>query len=97
MQHLCLDKGYKSTEEEQELIKRGYILHIPIKKKKKKKGEDSEEKMEEKPIPNCKKDSPKRWVVERTNSWHNRFRSFSQGMKRNRKTILGWYSSLVVS
>ena len=26
LQHLCLDKGYKSTEEEQELIKRGYIL-----------------------------------------------------------------------
>ena len=36
LQHLCLDKGYKPTEEEQELIKRGYILHIPIKKKKKK-------------------------------------------------------------
>ncbi|MDN5845749.1 MAG: hypothetical protein L0H53_05685 [Candidatus Nitrosocosmicus sp.] len=34
LQHLCLDKGYKSKEEEQKLIKRGYILHIPIKKKK---------------------------------------------------------------
>jgi hypothetical protein len=35
LQHLCLDKGYKSAqEEEQELIKRGYVLHIPIKKKK---------------------------------------------------------------
>jgi transposase len=72
LQHLCLDKGYKSIEEEQELIKRGYILHIPIKKKKKKKkgGEDSEETA----IPNRKRYSPKRWVVERTNSWHNRFR-----------------------
>jgi hypothetical protein len=36
-QHLCLDKGYKSAEEEQKLIKRGYVLHIPIKKKEKKK------------------------------------------------------------
>jgi IS5 family transposase len=73
LQHLCLDKGYKSIEEEQKLIKRGYILHIPIKKKKKKKkkgGEDSEEIA----IPNRKKYSPKRWVVERTNSWYNRFR-----------------------
>ncbi len=35
-QHLCLDKGYNSEHEEQELIKRGYVLHIPIKKKKKK-------------------------------------------------------------
>jgi IS5 family transposase len=33
LQHLCLDKGYKSAEEELELIKRGYILHIPLKKK----------------------------------------------------------------
>ena len=35
-QHLCLDKGYNSVQEEQELIKQGYLLHIPIKKKKKK-------------------------------------------------------------
>jgi transposase len=39
-QHLCLDKGYKSAQEEQELIKRGYVLHIPIKKKKREKSED---------------------------------------------------------
>jgi hypothetical protein len=32
-----LDKGYNSVKEEQELIKQGYLLHIPIKKKKKKK------------------------------------------------------------
>lgn len=35
-QHLCLDKGYNSVQEEQKLIKRGYVLHIPIKKKSKK-------------------------------------------------------------
>ena len=57
LQHLCLDKGYNSAEEEQDLIKRGYVLHIPIKKKKKKekKGEDGEEKMDEKDVPNRKK------------------------------------------
>ena len=32
-QHLCLDKEYNSENKEQELIKRGYVLHIPIKKK----------------------------------------------------------------
>jgi hypothetical protein len=58
-----LDKGYNSAEEEQKLIKRGYVLHIPIKKKNKKKGEDSEEIA----IPNRRKYSPKRWVVYRTN------------------------------
>ena len=92
LQHLCLDKGYKSAEEEQELIKRGYILHIPIKKKKKKKkkgGEDGEEKMDEKPIPNCKKYSPKRWVVERTNSWHNRFRKLFTRYEKKAENYLG--------
>jgi hypothetical protein len=35
-QHLCLDKGYNSEHKEQQLIiKRGYVLHIPIKKNKK--------------------------------------------------------------
>jgi hypothetical protein len=93
MQHLCLDKGYKSIEEEQELIKRGYILHMPIKKKKKKKkGEDSKEIA----IPNRKKYSPKRWVVERTNSCITDLENCLQGMKRRTETILGWYSSLVV-
>jgi hypothetical protein len=60
-----LDKGYNSVQQEQELIKRGYVLHIPIKKKRKGKGEDEEEG---KVIPFRKKYSSKRWVVERTNS-----------------------------
>ena len=64
-QHLCLDKGYNSENEEQELIKRGYALHIPIKKKRK--GIDNE-KDESRKIPDIKKYSPKRRVVERTNS-----------------------------
>ena len=34
LQHLCLDKAYNSEPEEQELTKRGYVLHIPYKKKK---------------------------------------------------------------
>ncbi len=28
LQHLCLDKAYNSEPKEQELIKRGYVLHI---------------------------------------------------------------------
>ncbi len=42
LQPLCVDKTYNRTREENELIKRGYVLHMPIKKKK---GEDSEEKI----------------------------------------------------
>ena len=33
LQHLCLDKAYNSIQEEQEIIKRGYVLHITQKKK----------------------------------------------------------------
>ena len=34
LQHLCLDKAYNSEQEEQEIITRRYVLHIPYKKKK---------------------------------------------------------------
>ena len=54
-QYLCLDKAYNSEHEEQKLIKRGYVLHIPYKKKKGKKV-DNEKTIT---IPNRKKHSPK--------------------------------------
>jgi transposase len=85
-QHLCLDKGYNSEHEEQELIKRGYVLHIPIKKKKK--GTDNGKDITG-PILNVKKYSPKRWVVERTNSWHNRFRKLFTRYEKKSENYLG--------
>ena len=85
-QHLCLDKGYNSEHEEQELIKRGYVLHIPIKKKKK--GTNNEKDIT-RPMPNLKKYSPKRWVVERTNSWHNRFRKLFTRYEKKSENYLG--------
>ena len=33
LQHLCLDKTSHSEQEEQELIKRGYVMYIPYKRK----------------------------------------------------------------
>ncbi len=68
--YVLTKKAYNSKPEEQELIKRCYVLHIPYKKKK---GEEVDEE-KTKAIPNRKKHSPKMWVVQRTNSWHNRFR-----------------------
>src|SRR4051812_9138647 len=32
-QHLCLDKAYNSKTAKQEIIKRGYVPHIPYKRK----------------------------------------------------------------
>jgi transposase len=91
-QHLCLDKGYKSAQEEQELIKRGFVLHIPIKKKKRKgkgEGEEDGEVKEVKVTPFRKKYSAKRWVVERTNSWHNRFRKLFTRYEKKGDNYLG--------
>ena len=87
LQHLCLDKAYNSISEEQELIKRGYILHIPPKRKR-----DEKEEQEAKVIvqnDSRKKYSAKRWVIERTNSWHNRFRKLFTRYEKKSENYLG--------
>ena len=61
-QNLCLDKGYCFQEIENEVIKKGYLPHI------RHRGEQSIMK------DNDHQHAKRRWVVERTNSWHNRFR-----------------------
>lgn len=86
LQHLCLDRAYISEQEEQELIKRGYVLHIPIKKKK---GDEKDDEQKPKAIPYRKKYSAKRWVVERTNSWHNRFRKLFIRYEKKAENYLG--------
>ena len=87
IQHLCLDKAYNSEPEEQELIKRGYVLHIPPKRKR---GEEEEgTKITAQRCSNRKKHSAKRWVIERTNSWHNRFRKLFTRYEKKVKNYLG--------
>lgn len=61
-QHLCLDKGYDFLETENSVIKKGYLPHIPHR------GEQSITKG------GNHHSKRRRWVVERTNSWHNRFK-----------------------
>jgi transposase len=58
-QNLCLNKGYDFPEIGKETIKRKYIPHV------RQIGEAKSIGL---------RHSAKRWVVERTNSWHNRFR-----------------------
>ena len=58
--NLCLDKGYDYRDTEQEVWDRNVTPHI------RRRGEQ--------PLVGCIKGKPRRWVVERTNSWHNRFR-----------------------
>jgi transposase len=58
--NLCLDKGYDYADAEAAVRGRGIIPHI------RRRGEQ--------PLVGCVRGKPRRWVVERTNSWHNRFR-----------------------
>ena len=86
LQHLCLDKAYNSEQEEQELIKRGYVLHIPPKRKRDKKDEIKVTTLYRS---NRKKYSAKRWVIERTDSWHNRFRKLFTRYEKKVENYLG--------
>ena len=65
-QHLCLDRAYNSKPIEKEIINRRYVPHIQYKRKR------GQSKLVHQINYQTAKD--KRWVVERTNSWHNRFR-----------------------
>ena len=58
--HLCLDKGYDYADAEAAVRARGITPHI--------------RRCGEKPLLGCVQGKPRRWVVERTNAWHNRFR-----------------------
>ncbi len=88
LQHLCLDKAYNSESDEKELIKRGYVLHIPPKRKRCEK-EEQDAKITVHHCSNRKKYSAKRWVVERTNSWHNRFRKLFTRYEKKSENYLG--------
>ncbi|HEY6536269.1 MAG TPA: transposase [Candidatus Nitrosocosmicus sp.] len=81
-------KAYNSEPEEKELIKRGYVLHIPQKRKRVEK-EEQEAKIITQHCPNRKKHSAKRWVVERTNSWHNKFRKLLTRYEKKSENYLG--------
>ena len=84
-QHLCLDKAYNSEPEEQELLKRGYLLHIPYKRKKGEAVDEQRTKVSQ----HHKKHSPKRRVVERTNSGQNRFRKLFTRYEKKVENYLG--------
>jgi putative transposase len=61
-QHMCLDKGYDYPEIHELLEQFGYTAHI------RSRGEEKQDKIR---VPGYR---ARRWVVERTHSWLNRFR-----------------------
>jgi transposase len=60
-EHLCLDKGYDYADVELAIRSRRIVPHI------RRRGEPA--------LVDCVRGRPRRWVVERTNAWHNRFRA----------------------
>lgn len=58
-QHLCLDKGYDFPAIEAAVRQRQYTVHL------RHRGEC---------VPRRRRHPARRWVVERTSAWHNRFR-----------------------
>jgi len=76
-QNLCLDKAYHSKDIEQEIIKRGYIPHIRHRR------EEEKKKHIKKHL------TRRRWVVEGTNSWHNRFRKLFTRYEKKDENYLG--------
>lgn len=60
-EHLCLDKGYDYADVEREVRRRRIVPHI------RRRGEP--------PLVGCIYGKPRRWVVERTGSWVNRYRA----------------------
>ena len=83
LQHLCLDKAYNSKTVKQEIISRGYAPHLPYKRKR------GDVKTETQKMSNRKNHPARRWVVERTNSWHNRFRKLCTRYERKVENYLG--------
>jgi len=61
-QHFCADKGYDYSAVREVVARSSYVAHI--------KGRGQEE-VERKTVPKYR---ARRWVVERTHSWMNRFR-----------------------
>lgn len=73
--NLCLDKGYDYVDAEAEVLLRRIEPHI--------------RRRGEKPLIGCVRGVPRRWVVERTNSWHNQFRALLVRWERSADNYLG--------
>ncbi len=72
--NLCLDKGYDYSDAEAAVRHRRIVPHI------RRRGENA--------LLGCVRGKPRRWVVERTNSWHNRFRALLIRWERKAENYL---------
>lgn len=85
-QHLCLDKGYDYASCDRSVAEHGFVGHI------RRKGEAV--------VPLSERTHPaRRWVVERTHSWYNRFRKLMTRYEKKMCNYIGlvdFVSALIV-
>lgn len=80
IQHLCADAGYRGNPCLEAVVGRNYEPHI------KQRREEAEEK---RTIPGAK---ARRWVVERTHSWFNRWRKLLVSFEKTEASYVGLLS-----
>jgi len=73
--HCCMDKGYDDRALRLGLKLRNIQAHV------RRRGQD--------PLVGRYKGKPRRWVVERTNGWHNRFRALLISWERKSELYVG--------
>jgi len=79
--HLCLDRGYATVECRETAVAHGYIPHIPP------------QRSAAAPIPppgDPARHPPRRWVVEVSHSWFNRFRRLLIRWEKKAVNYLGF-------
>jgi putative transposase len=79
-QHLARDKGFDYPETDRAAEARGYTVHTA---RKRRPGASAEPPPEQGGAPE------RRWVIERTNSWHNRFRKLRIRYEKQVANYLG--------
>ena len=84
---MCLDKGYDFPEVYELLEEEyGYTIHIGLRGEEISNNKEEEEEEEEEGIPKYR---ARRWVVERTYSWMNRFRQFPIRLEKRIENYVG--------
>jgi len=76
-QHLCLDKGFAGEPALEIIVLRGFVPHVKSR---------GQEKAEKSHNPDSK---ARRWVVEVTHSWMNRFRKLLVRFEKTLASYLG--------
>ena len=77
-QHLCMDRGYDYADTRQLIADWGYTAHI------KSRGQEATERKQVRGY------RARRWVVERTHSWINRFRRLLIRWEKKAENYLGF-------